>query len=212
MRLDDVMKEFGSTTETTVKEDPKVETKPTETVETKPTELDDKTEKKVDETKPGETKPDGSNQDETKPKVEPEVKKRSHAEQEQYAWHKKNEEVKALRDKITKLGEENKKLRVNKPVDRNNYKTDEEYYDAKMNSKLDERLASQNDEEQKRLNEELEKAEYDAESNRARDLLSKTYSDPKELEQYNTAISAANQAGLGKVLTETESGQDFVNF
>ena len=59
---------------------------------------------------------------------------------------------------------------------------------------------------------ELSKAEYEHDVARAKDLIDKTYPNQEDKDKYFTAIKAAKEAGLEKLLSDTDGGKDIVDF
>ena len=110
--------------------------------------------------------------------------------------------------------EENKKLKesTGKKIDKSNFKSEDEYEDARINAKIDERILNRNEDEKSKLADELSKAEYEHDVARAKDLIDKTYTNQEDKDKYFTAIKAAKEAGLEKLLSDTDGGKDIVNF
>jgi hypothetical protein len=191
-------------TDTTKVEDTKVDTDTTK-VDTDTTKVEDtKVEDKVDKEKNIDKSIDKSKN----------VIPKDHAKQEKYAWTKINDKVKSLRSRLLELEEENKKLKesTGKKIDKSNFKSEDEYEDARINAKIDERILNRNEDEKSKLADELSKAEYEHDVARAKDLIDKTYPNQEDKDKYFTAIKAAKEAGLEKLLSDTDGGKDIINF
>ena len=205
-KFDEVLTEVKNESPDNTKVDTKVDTDTTKVEDTK---VEDKDNSKVEDTKVEDKVDKEKNIDKSK-----NVIPKDHAKQEKYAWTKINDKVKSLRSRLLELEEENKKLKesTGKKIDKSNFKSEDEYEDARINAKIDERILNRNEDEKSKLADELSKAEYEHDVARAKDLIDKTYPNQEDKDKYFTAIKAAKEAGLEKLLSDTDGGKDIVNF
>ena len=221
-KFDEVLTEVKNESPDNTKVDTKVDTdqyKSTKVEDTKVEDKDNSIDKSIDKsTKVEDTKVEDKvdkekNIDKSIDKSKNVIPK-DHAKQEKYAWTKINDKVKSLRSRLLELEEENKKLKesTGKKIDKSNFKSEDEYEDARINAKIDERILNRNEDEKSKLADELSKAEYEHDVARAKDLIDKTYPNQEDKDKYFTAIKAAKEAGLEKLLSDTDGGKDIVNF
>src|SRR5574344_265292 len=218
-KFNEVLTEVKNESPDNTKVDTKVDTDTTKVEDTKVEDKDNSIDKSIDKsTKVEDTKVEDKvdkekNIDKSIDKSKNVIPK-DHAKQEKYAWTKINDKVKSLRSRLLELEEENKKLKesTGKKIDKSNFKSEDEYEDARINAKIDERILNRNEDEKSKLADELSKAEYEHDVARAKDLIDKTYPNQEDKDKYFTAIKAAKEAGLEKLLSDTDGGKDIVNF
>ena len=214
-KFNEVLTEVKNESPDNTKVDTKVDTDTTKVEDTKVEDKDNSIDKstKVEDTKVEDKVDKEKNIDKSIDKSNNVIPK-DHAKQEKYAWTKINDKVKSLRSRLLELEEENKKLKesTGKKIDKSNFKSEDEYEDARINAKIDERILNRNEDEKSKLADELSKAEYEHDVARAKDLIDKTYPNQEDKDKYFTAIKAAKEAGLEKLLSDTDGGKDIVNF
>ena len=209
-KFDEVLTEVKNESPDNTKVDTKVDTDQDKSTKVEDTKVEDT---KVEDTKVEDKVDKEKNIDKSIDKSKNVIPK-DHAKQEKYAWTKINDKVKSLRSRLLELEEENKKLKesTGKKIDKSNFKSEDEYEDARINAKIDERILNRNEDEKSKLADELSKAEYEHDVARAKDLIDKTYTNQEDKDKYFTAIKAAKEAGLEKLLSDTDGGKDIVNF
>lgn len=152
--------------------------------------------------------------DEPDDKSAVDVRKPTKDEQKEYAFAKLTRKNSALRKQIAELERKNRELeeRVQKPLRREDFKSDTDLSAASLNQLLDQRDLQKMKETLAQQKAELDASEAEEIAERVNRNIEECFPTKEAIDDYHEVVGNAMKAGFDKFLDETEQGQSIVSF